>query len=87
MPYYNDDFVKSPGYHHPPQRKDRIYAADGGVISYVSERYKNDRRDDLEITYLIGNIETILIEIRPINVANILVCTVYRPDELDPLPS
>ncbi len=36
---------------------------------------------DLEIS----NIETILIEIKPINAANILVCTVYRLDKLDPL--
>ncbi len=33
----------------------------------------------------ISNTETIWIEIKPINAANILVCTVYRPDELDPL--
>ncbi len=78
---YNEDFVKILGYHHPPQKKDGICAAHGGIISYVSERYKYDRQDDMEIS----NIETIWIEIKPINAANILVCTVYRPDELDSL--
>ncbi len=73
--------MKMSGYHHPLQKKDRIRAAHGGVISYVSERYKYDRRDDLEIS----NIETIWIDIKPINDANILACTVFRPDELDPL--
>ncbi len=35
----------------------------------------------------IRNIETIWIEVKPINAANSLVYTVYRPDELDLLAS
>ncbi len=66
-----------PGYHNPPQRKDRTYAAHGSVITYISDRYDYDRRYDLEVS----TIETIWIEIKPSKSANILVCTVYRPEE------
>ncbi len=74
---YDDSFVNMPGYHNPSQRKDRTYAAHGGVITYISDRYDYERRDDLEVS----SIETIWIEIKPSKSANILVCTVCRPEE------
>ncbi len=80
---YDNDFVNTPGYHYHPQRIDKSYSTCGGVISYVSERYTYDMYDDLKIS----NSETIWIDIKPPNAANKLVCTVYRPNELNPLPT
>ncbi len=49
---YDDSFINMPGYHNPPQRKDRTCIAHVGVIIYINDRYDYDRTDDLEVRYI-----------------------------------
>ncbi len=78
---YKDSYFKLPGYHHPPEHKDRTCAAHGGVIAYVSKDMDYHRRKDIES----GNTESLWIEVECPNTSNVLISTVYRPEE-DKLP-
>ncbi len=76
------EFVKMPGYHHPPERKGRTQAAHGGVLTYIHKDINYYRRDDLESSHT----ETIWMEVVNENTSNILICTVYRPEK-DKMPT
>ncbi len=45
---YKDSYVKLPGYHHPPEHKDRTLAAHDGVITYVSKGVDYHRLKDIK---------------------------------------
>ncbi len=55
--------------------------AHGGVLTYIHKDINYYRRDDLESSHT----ETIWIEVVNENATDILICTVYRPEE-DKIP-
>ena len=58
-------------------KKNRIKRPDGGVVMYISNTLKWQRRYDLER----DNLESIWIEIFPHNAKSFLLSTIYRPPD------